>query len=383
MPSFPGNMKKVLHIVGARPNFMKVAPIYKAIAQRGRLQQFLVHTGQHYDVKMSDVFFTDLGMPAPDVHLGIGSGSHAEQTARTMLELEKVFLKEKPDLVSVVGDVNSTVAAALVAVKMGIAISHVEAGLRSGDTAMPEEINRLVTDRLSDLLLTPSRDGDANLLKEGVDPSRIHFVGNVMIDSLLASKAKAEQLSTLQDLGLTPQGYAVCTLHRPSNVDDPRVFTGLLQALVHISERLPVIFPVHPRTRRMLSEHVHLASVQRAKNLRLVDPMGYLEFLALTSQARLILTDSGGLQEESTALGVPCLTLRENTERPITVEVGTNLVVGTDPSRIQQAADRALDGQGKKGRIPELWDGRSSERIADLYERVLGVAPAELRVASA
>jgi UDP-N-acetylglucosamine 2-epimerase (non-hydrolysing) len=376
-------MKKVLHIVGARPNFMKVAPIYKAIAQRGRLQQFLVHTGQHYDVKMSDVFFTDLGMPAPDVHLGIGSGSHAEQTARTMLELEKVFLKEKPDLVSVVGDVNSTVAAALVAVKMGIAISHVEAGLRSGDTAMPEEINRLVTDRLSDLLLTPSRDGDANLLKEGVDPSRIHFVGNVMIDSLLASKAKAEQLSTLQDLGLTPQGYAVCTLHRPSNVDDPRVFTGLLQALVHISERLPVIFPVHPRTRRMLSEHVHLASVQRAKNLRLVDPMGYLEFLALTSQARLILTDSGGLQEESTALGVPCLTLRENTERPITVEVGTNLVVGTDPSRIQQAADRALDGQGKKGRIPELWDGRSSERIADLYERVLGVAPAELRVASA
>ncbi len=383
MPSFPGNMKKVLHIVGARPNFMKVAPIYKAIAQRGRLQQFLVHTGQHYDVKMSDVFFTDLGMPAPDVHLGIGSGSHAEQTARTMLELEKVFLKEKPDLVSVVGDVNSTVAAALVAVKMGIAISHVEAGLRSGDTAMPEEINRLVTDRLSDLLLTPSRDGDANLLKEGVDPSRIHFVGNVMIDSLLASKAKAEQLSTLQDLGLTPRGNPVCTLHRPSNVDDPRVFTGLLQALIHISERLPVIFPVHPRTRRMLSEQVHLASVQRARNLRLVDPMGYLEFLALTSQARLILTDSGGLQEESTALGVPCLTLRENTERPITVEVGTNLVVGTDPSRIQQAADRALDGQGKKGRIPELWDGRSSERIADLYERVLGVAPAELRVASA
>src|SRR5688500_9780892 len=228
-------MKKVLHIVGARPNFMKVAPIYKAIAQRGRLQQILVHTGQHYDVKMSDVFFTDLGMPAPDVHLGIGSGSHAEQTARTMLELEKVFLKEKPDLVSVVGDVNSTVAAALVAVKMGIAISHVEAGLRSGDVAMPEEINRLVTDRLSDLLLTPSRDGDANLLKEGVDPSRIHFVGNVMIDSLLASKAKAEQLTTLQDLGLTPQGYAVCTLHRPSNVDDPRVFTGLLQSLIHIS----------------------------------------------------------------------------------------------------------------------------------------------------
>jgi UDP-N-acetylglucosamine 2-epimerase (non-hydrolysing) len=376
-------MKKVLHIVGARPNFMKVAPIYKALAQRARLQQVLVHTGQHYDVKMSDVFFTDLGMPAPNVHLGIGSGSHAEQTARTMLELEKVFLKERPDLVSVVGDVNSTIAAALVAVKMGIAMSHVEAGLRSFDIAMPEEVNRIVTDRLSDLLLTPSRDADANLLKEGVDPSRIHFVGNVMIDSLLASKAKAEQLSTLKDLGLTPGGYAVCTLHRPSNVDDPRVFTGLLNALVHISERLPVIFPVHPRTRRMLSEQVHLASVQRAPGLRLVDPMGYLEFLALTSQARLILTDSGGLQEESTALGVPCLTLRENTERPITVDVGTNLVVGTDPAHIQQAADRALDGQGKKGRIPELWDGRASERIAALYERVLGSASSELRAASA
>jgi UDP-N-acetylglucosamine 2-epimerase (non-hydrolysing) len=375
-------MKKVLHIVGARPNFMKVAPIYKAIAARGRLKQTLVHTGQHYDVKMSDVFFTDLGMVAPDVHLGIGSGSHAEQTARIMLEVEKVFLREQPDLISVVGDVNSTIAAALVAVKMGICISHVEAGLRSFDIAMPEEVNRLVTDRLSDLLLTPSRDADANLLKEGIDPARIHFVGNVMIDSLLASKAKADQLPTLRDLGLTPRGYAVCTLHRPSNVDDPRVFSGLLSALLQVSTRLPVIFPVHPRTRRMLSEQGHLEAVRRAPGLRLVDPMGYLEFLALTSQARLILTDSGGLQEESTALGVPCLTLRENTERPVTVEVGTNQVVGTDPARIQQAAERVLDGQGKQGRIPEYWDGHASERIADLYERVLG-AGAELRAASA
>lgn len=383
VPSFPGTMKKVLHIVGARPNFMKVAPIHKAIAQRGRLQQVLVHTGQHYDVKMSDVFFTDLGMPAPDIHLGIGSGSHAEQTARVMLEVEKVFLREKPDLVSVVGDVNSTLAAALVAVKMGIVISHVEAGLRSFDLAMPEEVNRILTDRISDLLLTPSRDGDANLLKEGLDPARIHCVGNVMIDSLLASQAKAAQLSTLQDMGLSPQGYAVCTLHRPSNVDDPRVFSGLLTALIHISSRIPVIFPVHPRTRRMLTEQGHMDAVQRAPGLRLVDPMGYLEFLALTSQARLILTDSGGLQEESTALGVPCLTLRENTERPITVEVGSNLVVGTEPTRIHQAADRVLDGQGKKGRIPELWDGRTSERIAALYERVLGAAPTERLVASA
>lgn len=371
-------MKKVLHIVGARPNFMKVAPIYRAIAGRGRLRQLLVHTGQHYDVKMSDVFFTDLGMPAPDVHLGIGSGSHAEQTARAMLALEKTFLQEQPDLVSVVGDVNSTVAAALVAVKMGIPTSHVEAGLRSFDLAMPEEVNRIVTDRISDLLLTPSRDADLNLLKEGADPSRIHFVGNVMIDSLLASKQRAEQLPTLETLGLTPRSYAVCTLHRPSNVDDSRILAGLLQAVAHLSTRLPVIFPVHPRTRRMLSEPALFAILRDARGLRLVDPMGYLEFLALTSQARLILTDSGGLQEESTALGVPCLTLRENTERPVTVEVGTNIIVGTDPERIQQAADRVLDGQGKQGRIPELWDGHASERIAELYERFLNAADAGL-----
>jgi UDP-N-acetylglucosamine 2-epimerase (non-hydrolysing) len=375
-------MKKVLHIVGARPNFMKVAPIYKAIAQRGQLTQVLVHTGQHYDVKMSDVFFTDLGMPAPDVYLGIGSGSHAEQTARIMIELEKVFLREKPDLVSVVGDVNSTLAAALVASKMGIRISHVEAGLRSFDLTMPEEINRIVTDRLADLLLTPSPDGDANLLKEGVDPSRIHFVGNVMIDSLLASKARAEKLSTLTDMGLTPGNYAVCTLHRASNVDDPKVLGGLLSALAHVAERMPIVFPVHPRTRKMLADQGLSGMLERAPGLRLVEPLGYLEFLALTSQARLILTDSGGLQEESTALGVPCLTLRENTERPITVEQGTNLVVGTDPVRISQEADRILNGQGKQGRVPALWDGRTAERIAELYEKVLGAGSATLRASA-
>lgn len=375
-------MKKVIHIVGARPNFMKAAPIHKAIAGRGQLAQVLVHTGQHYDVKMSDVFFTDLGMSAPDVYLGIGSGSHAEQTARTMIELEKVFLKEKPDLISVVGDVNSTIAGALVASKMGIRIAHVEAGLRSFDMRMPEEVNRIVTDRLADLLLTPSPDADANLLKEGVDPSRIHFVGNVMIDTLLASKARADQLSTLKDLGLAPQGYAVCTLHRASNVDDPKVLSGLLSSLAHISARLPVIFPVHPRTRKMLADHGLSGMLERSPGLRLVEPMGYLEFLALTSQARLILTDSGGLQEESTALGVPCLTLRENTERPITVEQGTNTVVGVDPVRITEEAERALGGQGKQGRIPEKWDGRSAERIAELYERVLGASPGELRASA-
>jgi UDP-N-acetylglucosamine 2-epimerase (non-hydrolysing) len=366
-------MKKVLHIVGARPNFMKVAPIHRALSERGALQQCLVHTGQHYDVKMSDVFFTDLGMPAPDIHLGIGSGSHAEQTARLMLELEKVFTSQKPDLVSVVGDVNSTLAAALVAVKMGIPISHVEAGLRSFDNAMPEEINRILTDRISDLLLTPSADADANLIREGLEPARIRLVGNVMIDSLLGARDRALKLSTLADMGLSPRAYAVCTLHRASNVDDPKVLTGLLTALAHVAERLPVVFPVHPRTRKRLTDLGLGPSLERTPGLRLVDPMGYLEFLALTAQARLVFTDSGGLQEETTVLGIPCLTVRENTERPITVEVGTNLVVGTDPVRIQQAADRVLDGQEKKGRVPEFWDGRTGERIARLYEEFLGV----------
>jgi len=374
VPNFGIAMKKVLHIVGARPNFMKVAPIYRAIEARGLLTQVLVHTGQHYDVKMSDVFFADLGLPAPHIHLNVGSGSHAEQTARVMLALEKVCLEEKPDLVSVVGDVNSTVAAALVTSKLHIPLAHVEAGLRSWDRSMPEEVNRLVVDRLADLLLTPSPDGDENLLKEGVEPSRIHFVGNVMIDSLLHAREAALELPTLQGLGLTPGGYGVCTLHRASNVDDVKVLGGLLSALAHVSRRLPIVFPVHPRTRKMLQEGGLSSVLEAAPALKLVEPLGYLDFLCLTAQARLILTDSGGLQEESTALGVPCLTLRENTERPITVEVGTNLVVGTDPERIRTEALKVLDGQGKRGRIPEKWDGKSAERIADVYARFLGAS---------
>jgi len=344
--------------------------VHKAIAEGRHLAQRLVHTGQHYDVKMSDVFFTDLGLPPPDIHLGIGSGSHAEQTARVMLELEKVFLQEKPDLVSVVGDVNSTLAAALVAAKMLIPLAHVEAGLRSGDRSMPEELNRLVTDRLSDLLLTPSKDADDNLLREGMPKSKIHLVGNVMIDSLLSSKQKAQSLPVLQTLGLTAGRYALCTLHRASNVDDPRILAGLLEALMFVARQIPVVFPVHPRTRKMLAEGKGLPALN--EGMRLIEPLGYLEFLCLSSQAQLILTDSGGLQEESTALGIPCLTLRENTERPITVTQGTNRVVGVSPQKIQDEAARVLRGEGKIGRTPELWDGRASERIARVYERFLG-----------
>ena len=373
MPSFRGDMKKVIHIVGARPNFMKVAPIHRAISARTSLRQLVIHTGQHYDAKMSDVFFADLGLPPPEIHLGIGSGSHAEQTAKMMVEMERVFLQEKPDLVSVVGDVNSTIAAALVTSKLAIPLSHVEAGLRSFERHQPEEINRVVTDRLSDLLLTPSRDADANLLKEGIDPKHIHLVGNVMIDSLLSSKEKADQLPTLKNLGLTPKGYVVATLHRPSNVDNPKLLAGLLGVLMDVAKQLPVVFPVHPRTRKMIAEQGLASKLEQTPGLKLVDPMGYLEFLSVTSQAKLVMTDSGGLQEETTALNVPCLTMREQTERPITVEVGSNEVVGTDPARIREAANRVLSGDFKKGRVPELWDGRTGERIADLYARFLGV----------
>lgn len=362
------SMKTVLHIVGARPNFMKVAPIHRAISRQGRWAQLLVHTGQHYDVKMSDVFFADLKMPVPDIHLGVGSGSHAEQTAKVMVELEKVFLKHKPSLVSVVGDVNSTLAATLVAAKLCIPVAHVEAGLRSFDKTMPEEINRLVTDRLSDILLTPSPDADENLLKEGVDSSRIFCVGNVMIDSLNASLSAAKSLSTLKDLGVVSGQYAVCTLHRPSNVDDAEVFSGLMNALLTVSNSLPVLFPVHPRTQKMLSEGAWAEKLNQHKGLRLLEPLGYLEFLGLTSQARLVLTDSGGLQEETSALGVPCLTLRENTERPITVTLGTNVLVGTRKERIIEEAHRILQNEGKVGQAIPLWDGHAGERIAEVYE---------------
>ncbi len=354
---------KIIHVVGARPNFMKIAPVMRAIGRAGFADQRLVHTGQHYDVAMSDVFFADLGMPAPDVHLGVGSGSHAEQTARVLVGFEKVCLEERPDLVVVAGDVNSTLACALDCAKLRVPCAHVEAGLRSFDLDMPEEVNRIVTDRLCELLLTPSPDGDENLRREGTDPARIFRVGNVMIDTLLELLPKARATGALSRLGVEPGGYAVVTLHRPSNVDNPAVLGGLLDALCAIQRQLPVVFPVHPRTRRRFGE---FGLGAQSSTLRLCDPLGYLDFLGLTSQARLVLTDSGGLQEETTALGIPCLTLRENTERPITVDEGTNVLVGVDPARILVAARRVLSGSGKAGRVPALWDGKASQRIAEV-----------------
>jgi len=352
----------VLHVVGARPNFMKVAPLMAALGRRGT-PQVLVHTGQHFDERMSGVFFEELGLPRPDVDLGVGSGSHGEQTGRIMIAFERALaaLPRRPAMVVVPGDVNSTVAAALVASKLGIPVAHLEAGLRSRDRTMPEELNRIVTDHLSDLLLTPSADGDENLLAEGIPASRIARVGNLMIDTLHAHLPRARALGVPARLGLPEGGYAVATLHRPSNVDDPATLARLLDALARIAREVPVVFPVHPRT------HARLAAPElagRAAALRLTEPLGYLEFLSLTSAARVVLTDSGGLQEETTALGVPCLTLRENTERPITVSEGTNVVVGTDPERIVEEALRALRRSRSAARRPSLWDGQAGERAA-------------------
>ncbi|WP_242335966.1 MULTISPECIES: non-hydrolyzing UDP-N-acetylglucosamine 2-epimerase [Anaeromyxobacter] len=356
--------RKILHVVGARPNFMKIAPVMRAIAGAGFADQRLVHTGQHYDAAMSDVFFSDLGLPEPDLHLGVGSGSHAEQTARVMVAFERVCVDERPDLVVVAGDVNSTMACAIDCAKLRIPCAHVEAGLRSFDLEMPEEVNRIVTDRLCDVLFTPSADGDENLRNEGVDPARIFRVGNVMIDSLLEHLPRARETRALSRAGVRAGDYAVLTLHRPSNVDDPEVLRGIFDALEEVQRRLPVVFPVHPRTRARLQEFGLGGRVEALRGLHLCEPLGYLDFLGLTSQARLVLTDSGGLQEETTALGIPCLTLRENTERPITVTEGTNELVGTDPGAIAAAASRALDGGSRPGRVPALWDGKASERIA-------------------
>jgi UDP-N-acetylglucosamine 2-epimerase (non-hydrolysing) len=350
---------KVLNIVGARPNFMKMAPIVAEMQRRG-IDQTLVHTGQHYDEAMSASFFRDLGMPPPDINLEIGSGSHAEQTARIMLAFESVVLAHKPDWLVVVGDVNSTLACALVATKLGVKVAHVEAGLRSRDWSMPEEVNRVLTDRIANLLLTPSADGDANLRKEGIAPERIVRVGNVMIDTLFRQRERANAAQVCTAMELRPREFGVVTLHRPSNVDEPETLGRIFSALAHISNALPLIFPAHPRTQTRIKEF----GLEVPGGLRMIDPMGYLQFLNLWSNARLVLTDSGGLQEETTALGIPCLTLRENTERPVTVSEGTNQLVGTDPNRIIAAATDLIEKRaGKEARIPELWDGQAAARI--------------------
>jgi UDP-N-acetylglucosamine 2-epimerase (non-hydrolysing) len=355
---------KVLNIVGARPNFMKIAPIVAEMKKAGELRQLLVHTGQHYDEGMSDVFFRDLGIPVPDIHLGIGSGSHAEQTGRIMMEFEKVCVQEKPGLVLVVGDVNSTMACTIVAAKLLIPVAHVEAGLRSFDRTMPEEINRLVTDAVSDLLFTTSRDADENLRREGIDPAKIHFVGNVMIDTLLRHRDKAATMDIMSRFDVQKGSFALVTLHRASNVDNRDVLSGILDALHQLSKTMPVIFPIHPRTTRRVAEFgLDLDGIIT------IAPLGYLEFLSLTSNARMVLTDSGGLQEETTILGVPCLTLRHNTERPVTITHGTNIMVGPDKNRILDAVHRISNGDWRPAGPPEYWDGRAAERIVEIIRR--------------
>ncbi|MCP4501012.1 MAG: UDP-N-acetylglucosamine 2-epimerase (non-hydrolyzing) [Deltaproteobacteria bacterium] len=354
---------KVLSVVGARPNFMKVAPIVQTLRQEGH-DAILVHTGQHYDAKMSEVFFDQLKMPRPDVSLNVGSGSHAVQTARIMERFEPVVLQHEPDVVLVAGDVNSTVACALVAVKLGVRVAHLEAGLRSGDRSMPEEINRLVTDAISDLLLTPSADGNENLHAEGVPEEKIAFVGNAMIDTLLAHREAAPTARVLEENGLKAGEYGLVTLHRPSNVDNKQVVAEILLAFGEIAADTPLFFPVHPRTKKQLEGF----GLSLPAGVIATEPLGYLEFLALMANAKMVLTDSGGIQEETTALGVPCLTIRENTERPITITEGTNTLVGTSGEKILKEAKNVISGQGKVGRIPEKWDGQTAPRVVAAIE---------------
>jgi len=362
-------MTKIVNICGARPNFMKIAPLMRAYRAHANISPLLVHTGQHYDKNMSELFFDQLGIPAPDLNLEVGSGSHAAQTAEIMKRFEPVVLEHKPQWVVVVGDVNSTIACALVAKKLNVRVAHVEAGLRSFDHSMPEEINRLLTDAISDLLFVSEPSGLENLRREGVADEKIHFAGNVMIDTLRASRQQAEQSGVLADLGLEARGYNVVTLHRPSNVDDPAIFGRITDALEHIQRDLPTVFPMHPRTLHNLGRLGLKQRLEGMPGLRLVEPLGYLDFLKLTSNAAVVLTDSGGIQEETTILGVWCLTIRENTERPATITHGTNQLVGTDPQRILDAYASRRRQSAPADRSPEKWDGRAAERIAAVLAR--------------
>lgn len=358
-------------VVGARPNFVKIASLYKALREKSEFfQPRIIHTGQHYDTNMSEMFFRDFGLPEPDVNLGVGSGSHAQQTAKIMTEYERVCLEESPQLVVVVGDVNSTVACALVAKKMQISVAHLEAGLRSNDRTMPEEINRLVTDAIADVLWTPSPDADENLLHEGIPEERIRFVGNVMIDALVLCWDRVSGRKKYLDFDLKEKEYGLLTLHRPSNVDTPERLESILRTVMQSAERLPILFLLHPRTRARLKNTALFQELESHGHVRLSEPQGYIDFMSLLSAARFALTDSGGLQEETTYLNIPCLTLRENTERPITVTQGTNELIGV--SRLLEGLNRVLDGDWKEAVRPHLWDGKTSDRIVEHLRELAG-----------
>jgi len=358
------NNMKILSIVGARPNFMKVAPLHRVFLRDSSLVSKIVHTGQHYDARMSDVFFNQLELPKPDYFLGVGGGTHTQQTAKIMLEFEQVMEAEKPDVVLVVGDVNSTIACALVAVKMHVPLVHVEAGLRSGDRRMPEEVNRVLTDSISDDLFVTEQAGMTNLAGEGVPAEKVHFVGNVMIDSLVHYRQKASQLQLLEKLSLSPKQYVLMTMHRPSNVDDEAGLRAILDIIKNTATRMSVLFPIHPRTRNNMEKFGLLAELESLENVTLEEPQGYLEFLHLMENAALIVTDSGGIQEETTYLQVPCITFRASTERPVTVELGTNyLLSDLDPASVDDLVQKILSGKAKQGTIPPLWDGQAAERI--------------------
>ncbi|HTX19819.1 MAG TPA: UDP-N-acetylglucosamine 2-epimerase (non-hydrolyzing) [Bacteroidota bacterium] len=365
-------MKNIITVVGARPNFMKAAPLHLAFRRYPSIQHRILHTGQHYDANMSKVFFKDLELPQPDIYLGVGSGSHAEQTAKVMVEFEKTVLAERPDLVIVVGDVNSTVACSLVCAKLGIPVAHVEAGLRSFDRTMPEEINRIVTDAVADLLFVSEGSGVKNLRREGIDSSKVFLVGNTMIDSLVRFRRKARRSTIRRDLGVSEKNYTLVTLHRPSNVDEQPVLSGLINALAETAAVQPVVFPVHPRTRKQLEEFSLFSRVRSTHQLIVTDPLGYLDFLSLLESASLVVTDSGGIQEETTYLGVPCLTMRDNTERPVTVTQGTNRLLGHRYDLIAAELKKTLSGKKKRHDIPRYWDGRAASRIARIIvKRIL------------
>lgn len=365
-------MKKVLSVVGARPNFMKVAPIHRAFqTYSDKIEHLIIHTGQHYDAAMSDAFFQDLDMPQPAVFLGIGSGSHAAQTAKVMVEFERVCEELKPDFIIVVGDVNSTIGCSLVSVKMGIPTAHVEAGLRSFDRAMPEEINRIATDSICDYWFVTEQSGLDELNKQGTPSDKVFFVGNTMIDSLHYALPKAKESPILNTLGLKQKEYALITMHRPSNVDEPKQLSDLLSMLAELTEKRDVVFPVHPRTRKNISTFGLSEIVESHPRLHLIEPQGYISFLSLMMNADFVMTDSGGIQEETTALGVPCLTIRTTTERPVTTTLGTNILIQPEPNTIRKALTDIIQLPRKQGQIPPLWDGKTAERIAKIISEIL------------